>query len=235
VLVWSGRAENELAIGQRFEFDRFARRLESREVPAPPFVRCRKDARCDGDREDGAARRGLVTPALAGLQTYRKIVDRRGGRDGARCGPVAAKEDARRTVFRHIARGLVHAYGRTQFEFRRQGDPELEAARPSCFVEPAVVPHAAPSLHPFDAAGRQWALHVVRVDIANRAFRDVGSRAIGVPLKIAWELEPSPRSGGQDAMARAVFKAAVHHSRSSISAPAGASSSASPASTSPPR
>jgi hypothetical protein len=44
----------------------------------------------------------------------------------------------------------------------------------------------------------------------------VGSRAIGVPLKIAWELGPSPRSGGQDALARAVFKAAVHHSRSSI-------------------
>ena len=35
---------------------------------------------------------------------------------------------------------------------------------------------------------------------------------------------------GQDALARAVFKAAVHHSRSSISVPAGASSSASPAS-----
>jgi len=33
VLVRSGRAENELGIGQRFEFDRFARRLESREVP----------------------------------------------------------------------------------------------------------------------------------------------------------------------------------------------------------
>jgi len=32
----------------------------------------------------------------------------------------------------------------------------------------------------------------------------VGSRAIGVPLKIAWELGPSPRSGGQDALARAV-------------------------------
>jgi hypothetical protein len=35
VFVWSGRAENELGIGQRFEFDRFARRLESRKVPMP--------------------------------------------------------------------------------------------------------------------------------------------------------------------------------------------------------
>jgi hypothetical protein len=38
----------------------------------------------------------------------------------------------------------------------------------------------------------------------------------------------------QDALVRAVFKAAVHHSRSSIIAPAGASNWASPASTSPP-
>ena len=35
VLVRSGRAENELGIGQRHEFHRFARRLESREVPVP--------------------------------------------------------------------------------------------------------------------------------------------------------------------------------------------------------
>jgi hypothetical protein len=35
VLVWSGRAENELGIGQRFEFDRLARRLASREAPVP--------------------------------------------------------------------------------------------------------------------------------------------------------------------------------------------------------
>src|SRR6202171_4044980 len=129
------------------------------------------------------ARRGLVTPALAGLQAYREIVDRRGGRDGARCGPVTAKEDARRTVFRHISRGLVDAYGRTQFEFRRQGDPELEATRPACFVEPAAVPHAASSLHPFDAAGRQCALDGVRVDIAGCAFRDVaegGDTRVGV-------------------------------------------------------
>jgi hypothetical protein len=97
VLVWSGRAENELCIGQRFECDRFARRFESREVPVPQFVRRRQDARCDADPEDGVARRGLVTPALAGPQAYREIVDRRGGRDGARCGPVAAKEDAEPT------------------------------------------------------------------------------------------------------------------------------------------
>ena len=65
MLVRSGRAENELGIGQRFEFDRFARRLESRDVPVPKFVRRRQDARCDGGPQDGVVRRGLVTPALA--------------------------------------------------------------------------------------------------------------------------------------------------------------------------
>src|SRR5258705_8845322 len=98
------------------------------------------------------APRGLIAPALAGLQAYREIVDRRGGHDDARCGPVAAEEDMRRTVLRHLFTGMVDAYGRTQFKFRRQGDPQLEAARPACFVEPAAVPHAASSLHPFDAA-----------------------------------------------------------------------------------
>src|ERR1700704_2928105 len=33
---------------------------------------------------------------------------------------------------------------------------------------------ASGDVHPFDAAGRQCALDVVRVDIADRAFRDVG-------------------------------------------------------------
>src|ERR1700730_1990530 len=102
----------------------------SREVPVPHFVRGRQDTRCDGDPEDGMTRRGLVTPALAGLQAYRDIVDRQGGREGARRGPVAAKQDARRTVFLHIFGGLVDTYSRAQFERRRQGDPELEDARP---------------------------------------------------------------------------------------------------------
>jgi hypothetical protein len=47
-----------------------------------------------------------------------------------------------------------NAEGRgTQFEFRRQGDPQLEAARPTYLVEPAAVPHAAPRRHPFHTAG----------------------------------------------------------------------------------
>src|ERR1700722_10315818 len=115
----------------------------------------------------------LVAPALAGLQTYREIVDWRGGRDGARRGPVTAEEDMHRTVLRHVFRRLADAYGRTQFQFRRQGDPELEATCPPCFVEPAAVPHAAASLHPLDAAGRQHTLDVVRIYVADRAFENV--------------------------------------------------------------
>src|SRR5580658_9961349 len=42
--MWSGRAEDELGIGQRFELHRFARRLECHELPASQFVRGRKRA-----------------------------------------------------------------------------------------------------------------------------------------------------------------------------------------------
>jgi len=38
VCVRSGRAQNELGIGERLEFDRLARRLESREFAMPPFA-----------------------------------------------------------------------------------------------------------------------------------------------------------------------------------------------------
>ena len=103
------------------------------------LVRRCEHARHDGDPENNVARRGLVTPALPGLQAYREIVDRRRDRDGARCGPVTAEEDASRTDFRHIFWGLVDADGRTQFHLRRQSDPELHAARPACFAEPAAV------------------------------------------------------------------------------------------------
>src|SRR5260370_39306470 len=108
-LVRDGRAENEFGIGPRLELDRFARRLESRQVAVPQLVGNRYGAGCDGGPEDGVARRGLVAPALTRLQAYREIVDRRGGHDGGRCGPVATEEDARRTVVRHVFMGLVDA------------------------------------------------------------------------------------------------------------------------------
>src|SRR3984893_17041723 len=59
-------------------------------------------------------------------------------------------------------------------------------------------------------AGPSVRPRVVRCTIARALLGGgdlAGSKSIGVPLKIAWELEPSPRSGGQDALARAVFKA----------------------------
>ena len=86
----------------------------------------------------------------------------------------SCREERAPDRLRHIFTSLVDAYGRTQFEFRRQRDPQLEAARPTCLVEPAAVPHPASSLHPFDAAGRQCASDVVRIDKADRAFYDVG-------------------------------------------------------------
>jgi len=55
VFVRNGRAENELGIGQRFEFHRLARWLESCEVPVPQFVRHGQHARRDGDPENCGA------------------------------------------------------------------------------------------------------------------------------------------------------------------------------------
>jgi hypothetical protein len=82
LLMRSRRAEDELDIGQRFEFDRLARRLESRQVSVPQLVTHREDARCGSDPEDGVARWWLVAPALAGLRAYREVIDRRGGTRG---------------------------------------------------------------------------------------------------------------------------------------------------------
>jgi hypothetical protein len=43
VLVWGGRAEHKLGIGQRLEFDRLTRWLESRQLPVPQLIRRRHD------------------------------------------------------------------------------------------------------------------------------------------------------------------------------------------------
>src|SRR5882724_8840866 len=121
-------------------------------------------------------RRRLIAPTLARLQTHGEIVERRGSDNRARRSAVSPEQDARRAVALDILGGLIDAYGRTQFECRRQGDPELEAARPTCFVEAAAVPHPAPGLHPFDTAGSQNALDVIRIDITNRAFEEISDR-----------------------------------------------------------
>src|SRR2546428_724160 len=71
--------------------------------------------------------------------------------------------------------------------------------------------------------------------MAARTVGDAASKCFGSGLgKWLVHLEAARAVAGRDALARAAFKAAVHHSRSSISVRAGASSSASPASTSPP-
>jgi hypothetical protein len=79
VFVWNGRAENELGIGQRFEFDRVARRLASCEVSVSQFVQ-------------GSTRR---PDAMATQRRCVPLGARQGGRERARCIPVATKEDAR--------------------------------------------------------------------------------------------------------------------------------------------
>ncbi len=119
------------------------------------------------------ASRRLIAPALARLKAHGEIVDRRRRDDRARRDPVVAEQDARRAIALNIFRGKIDAYGRAQFECRGQGDPELEAARPTCFVESAAVPHATSSLHPFDAASRQNALDVIRINIAGRTFKEI--------------------------------------------------------------
>jgi hypothetical protein len=74
VLVRSSRAENELGVGQRFEFDRFARRLESREVPVPQFVRRRQDARCDGVGSPPAATASRAVVASSDLLFHSAVL-----------------------------------------------------------------------------------------------------------------------------------------------------------------
>jgi hypothetical protein len=75
VFVWSGRAENELGIGQRFEFDRVARRLASREVPVSQFVQ-------------GSTRRPMRWRTRGGVSPWRLVKGDAGALDGY-------KEDAR--------------------------------------------------------------------------------------------------------------------------------------------
>ena len=75
-----------------------------------------------------------------------------------------------------------------------------------------------------------YARRLVRAPFGGRVRDPLAPRSLIGHRKLANAICHSLWAVGR---ARAVFKAAVHHSRSSISAPAGASSSASPASTSP--
>src|SRR5260221_5149950 len=105
----------------------------------------------------------LVTPALPLGQSHSEVVDRRRGFDGLRRGPVAAEEHARGAVMFNGLGTLVEAHGSAELELGRQGDPQLEAARPPRLAGTAAMPHAAAGLHPLDAAGLQQARSAVRV------------------------------------------------------------------------
>jgi hypothetical protein len=104
VFVWSGRAENELGIGQRFEFDRVARRLASREVPVSQFVQ-------------GSIRRPMRWRPRGGVSRWGLV---KGDASAARCIP---DQGGRALERRHFFRGLVDTYGHARFEFGRQPDP----------------------------------------------------------------------------------------------------------------
>jgi len=47
-IVWDGGAENKFSVGPRYEFDGFARRLESRQLALLQLVGNRHAAGCDG-------------------------------------------------------------------------------------------------------------------------------------------------------------------------------------------
>jgi hypothetical protein len=104
VFVWSGRAENELGIGQRFEF-----------------------ALLDGSQ--AARSRVAVRPGVDktpdAMATQRRCVPlgaRQGGRERGsmytRC-----YQGGRALERRHFFRGLVDTYAHARFEFGRQPDP----------------------------------------------------------------------------------------------------------------
>ena len=69
---------------------------------------------------------------------------------------------------------------------------------------------------------------------AGLGVRDLAEARVMGPFEKRGNRAVAAQVAGQDALARAAFKAAVHHSRSSIIASADFPNSANPASTSPP-
>src|SRR5258708_468729 len=118
-------------------------------------------------------RRRFVNPAVPHSQTHSQIVNRRGGRNGARCRAIATEENLRRSFNRNLGRRLIDAYGRPQFKMRRQSYPELESSHEAESVDTAAVPHSASSLHPLHPARRLNAPYIVRINIVDRAFCEI--------------------------------------------------------------
>jgi hypothetical protein len=76
VIMRDSRAKYELCIGLRLEFDRCIRRPEGHQFALLQLVRDQNGAPSDGDPEHSVLRGRLVSPALSGFQTYRKVIHR---------------------------------------------------------------------------------------------------------------------------------------------------------------
>src|SRR5712691_3197327 len=74
---------------------------------------------------------------------------------------------------RNNLRSQIDAFRWSQLEIGRQGDPKLEASRPSRLAGAAAVPNAAAGAHPFKTASAQQARRSVRVFIADAALGNV--------------------------------------------------------------
>src|ERR1700722_12921791 len=68
----------------------------------------------------------------------------------------------------------VDALGWSQLKLGRQGDPKLEATRPSRFAGATSMPNSAAGPHPFNTTGAQQSRRSVRVFIAYASLSNVG-------------------------------------------------------------
>jgi len=77
-------------------------------------------------------------------------------------------------MLRNNLRSQIDALRWAQLQIGGQGDPKLEAPRPSRFANATSMPDSTAGLHPFDTAGAQQSRRSVRVFIADAALGNVG-------------------------------------------------------------
>src|SRR5258706_8590582 len=97
-----GRAEHELRIGQCSEFDRRIGLIEYRKLTFLDRVGGLQVAIHHCDPTGGGARRGLMAPALAGLELHNEIVETWRCINRTDGFATAAEQHARRAVRRHF-------------------------------------------------------------------------------------------------------------------------------------
>src|SRR6202030_2890589 len=77
-------------------------------------------------------------------------------------------------MLRNNLRSQIDTLRWSQLKLERQGDPKLEATRPSRFASATSMPDSAAGPHPFDTASAQQSRRSVRVFIADAALGNVG-------------------------------------------------------------